>query len=121
MWQRTAFVLPVVIFFTVVSNISYSSNTGESTNKALTLLLYLFKYNKKTPLFRILFWGVIIVKKQLIFTGLATRKENKDQEKKLGTKRQFKRGIGKFCSSCIVSYQKKLLGYSSKMHIRNIT
>lgn len=68
-----------------------------------------------------LFWGVIIVKKQLIFTGLATRKENKDQEKKLVTKRQFKRGIGKFCSSCIVSYQKKFLGYCSKMHIRYIT
>lgn len=63
MWQRTAFVLPVVIFFTVVSNISYSSNTGESTNKALTLLLYLFKYNKKKRLYLGYSFGVSLLLK----------------------------------------------------------
>ena len=41
MWQRTAFVLPVMIFFIAGSNISYSSDTGWSTNKALSLFFTL--------------------------------------------------------------------------------
>lgn len=44
-----------------------------------------------------LLWSRVIINKiQMIFTGIATRKENKDQEEEIVTKRQVRRGIGKF-------------------------
>lgn len=59
--------------------------------------------------YRMLFRSVIIIEKQMIFTGIVTRKENKDREEEFVTKRQFRRGIGEFCLSG---------GYSSKMHLK---
>ena len=58
--------------------------------------------------YRTLFRSVIIIEKQIIFTGIVTRKENKDREKEFTTKRQFRRGIGEYCLSW---------GYSSKMYL----
>ena len=46
--------------------------------------------------YRTLFRSVIIIEKQIIFTGIVTRIENKDHEKEFITKRQFRRGIGEY-------------------------
>ena len=58
--------------------------------------------------YRTLFRSVIIIEKQIIFTGIVTRIENKDHEKEFITKRQFRRGIGEYWLSW---------SYSSKMHL----
>lgn len=52
-----------------------------------------------------LLWSRVIINKiQMVFTGIATRKENKDQEEEIVTKRQVRRGIGKFFRSaqCLI-------------------